>query len=282
MLNLFKNYIGLGVAGNFAGHLEQAGEAVDFAKVKTKEEGAPKAIFPFYVPSLHLDEKEKFLAQYPLSSETLQFPTKRNDVDHLQIEPEVALICEIIYQDNKVVELKARHFTAYNDCSIRCPNAHKISEKKNWGLCSKGISTNLIEIDKFEEGGILDHYNIASFLKRQDQLHTYGVDSPAVNYNYFHQKLIDWIIDRMNNQPDVDPMNNIAHLLEQANYPTRAIIAIGATRYTPFGETNFLQEKDKSIVVVYDQRKYSPQDIQQMAQEEMFAPDVSAVVQEVI
>lgn len=281
MLNLFKNYIGLGVAGNFAGHLEQAGEASDFAEVKTKDEQAPKAIFPFYVPSYQLDPQEQFLSQYPLSSETIQFP-KLSDADHLQIEPEIALVCEIIYQDNKVVDLIPRHFTAYNDCSIRRPGANKISEKKNWGLCSKGISTNLIEIDKFKSGGIVDHYNIASFLKRGDELNAYGVDSAAIAYSYFHQQLIDWIIERMNNQPDVDPMNNIAKLLAQSNYPTRAIIAIGATRYTPFGQTNFLQKKDKSIIAVYDNRKYSSEDIEQMAKDEIFAPDISALIQEVI
>lgn len=45
----------------------------------------------------------------------------------------------------------------------------------------------------------------------------------------------------MNNQPDEGPMNHIASLLEQANYPEQAIISIGATRYTEFGETHFLQ-----------------------------------------
>ena len=38
-----------GVAGNFTGHLEQAGEAGDFANVITKEQNAPKAIFPTYI-----------------------------------------------------------------------------------------------------------------------------------------------------------------------------------------------------------------------------------------
>ena len=56
----------------------------------------------------------------------------------------------------------------------------------------------------------------------------------------------------MNNQPDEGPMNHIASLLEQANYPKQAIISIGATRYTEFGETHFLQPNDLSIVAVYD------------------------------
>ena len=47
----FEQMIGFGVAGNFAGHLEQAGEAADFTQVKTENAIQPKAIFPFYVPS---------------------------------------------------------------------------------------------------------------------------------------------------------------------------------------------------------------------------------------
>ena len=62
-----KEIIGFGIAGNFALHLEQAGEADDFALVKTDDEYAPKGIFPCYfhilkdilmlslVPSVHLN-----------------------------------------------------------------------------------------------------------------------------------------------------------------------------------------------------------------------------------
>ena len=39
-----------GVAGNFTGHLEQAGEAKDFSNIATKDKNAPKAIFPTYLP----------------------------------------------------------------------------------------------------------------------------------------------------------------------------------------------------------------------------------------
>ena len=43
----FEQMIGFGVAGNFAGHLEQAGEAADFTQVKTENAIQPKAIFLF-------------------------------------------------------------------------------------------------------------------------------------------------------------------------------------------------------------------------------------------
>lgn len=42
-----SKFIGLGVAGNFTGHLEQAGEDRDFVKIQTSEVHQPKAIFPF-------------------------------------------------------------------------------------------------------------------------------------------------------------------------------------------------------------------------------------------
>ena len=41
-----SKFIGLGVAGNFAGHLEQAGEASDFVTVVVRDTSAPKALFP--------------------------------------------------------------------------------------------------------------------------------------------------------------------------------------------------------------------------------------------
>ena len=38
----WDNIFGIGVAGNFTGHLEQAGEAKDFLHVRVSDEQAPK------------------------------------------------------------------------------------------------------------------------------------------------------------------------------------------------------------------------------------------------
>jgi len=256
----FEQMIGFGVAGNFAGHLEQAGEAADFTQVKTESAIQPKAIFPFYVPS----EKAGFLSTYPLSHNQINFP---QGADNLQIEPEIALICDLIYKGKQVEQIIPRYFAAYNDCSIRRPNAKKICEKKNWGKASKGISSKLIPLSSFIKGSEIDQYRIACFHKRN---------------SYFHQQLLDWIVDRMNNQPDEGPMNHIASLLEQANYPKQAIISIGATRYTEFGETHFLQPNDLSIVVVYNGEKHSAEEIEKMARDEKFADDISVLIQKVV
>lgn len=272
----FKHAIGFGVAGNFAGHLEQAGEAADFKQVQVQEAHQPKAIFPFYVPHI----EDSFLSVYPLSSDTLRFP---KDADNLQIEPEVAIICKIEYdEEHRVTALLPTAFGAYNDCSIRRPGANKIADKKNWGAQTKGLSANLILLDGFEAGCNLDQYRIACFHRRGDQFNVYGVDSPTLGYSYFHQKLLAWMVDRMNNQPDQGPMHHIAALLQAAGYPQQAVISIGATRYTAFGESHFLQPGDVSIVVVYNANQYNADEVVNMAKQQQFAHDLSVLVQTVV
>lgn len=241
----FKDCIGLGVAGNFAHHLEQAGELEDFKNVITKEEGAPKGLFPFYLPN-----SEGFLGLYSISSTHIELPKYEANA---QVEPEVAILFEIIYNEDKYVkDIIAKKFTAFNDCTIRKEGAKKISEKKSWCDASKGMAEDWIEIEKFEEGGIMDRYHLCSFVKRNDILHPYGVDAPLLGYSYFYTKLKDWIVEKMNEQKDFGPLEDIEIHLKNSFYPRHAIISIGATAYAEFGENNYLESGDEIYVIVYD------------------------------
>jgi len=145
--------IGLGVAGNFAGHLEQAGEASDFVNVEVEDARAPKGVFPFYVPG----SGEHFLHQQPISSTRLRL---LEGGENHQAEPEVALLCELTYDEGRVIGIRPRTAFAHNDCSIRRPGARKISEKKNWGPETKGTAETGIEIDHFGPGGVLDGLSV--------------------------------------------------------------------------------------------------------------------------
>jgi len=253
-----KKFLGLGVAGNFAYHLEQAGEASDFVDVKVDDKNAPKGMFPFYIPN-----SDSFVGTYPLSSTTIIHPRTKDG--NLHMEPEVALICEVVYKDDTIVDIIPNFFTAYNDCSIRKESAKKISEKKNWGEETKGISPQIQQIDKFEKGGVMDSFHIASFLKRDGELYPYGEDSPVLTYNYFYTQLKAWMIDKMNNQQAEGPLENLKVLILEANKPEGVVISIGATSYTPFGESTFLEIGDEIFVYVYDSQRYSYQDIQNHA-----------------
>ena len=242
-----EHIIGLGVAGNFAHHLEQAGELEDFKDVVTEAPDAPKGIFPFYLP-----RSKCFLGLYSIGSDTLTLPDHEANA---QVEPEIAVVFDIVYDENKkVVDLVAEKFTAFNDCTIRKEGAKKISEKKSWGANSKGIGHKWIEIDKFEKGGIMDHYRLCSFVQRDGVLHPYGVDAPLPGYSYFYGKLKHWLIEKMNHQKSHGPLENIAEHLEACGYPEQAFISIGATAYAEFGENNYLQSGDEIYVVAYDGR----------------------------
>ncbi|HHQ4720388.1 DUF5718 family protein [Aeromonas veronii] len=272
-----SKFIGLGVAGNFAGHLEQAGEASDFVAVVVRDTTAPKALFPFFVPG-HPGQ----LGVFPLSDKAIFLPEAAVSGDEkVQIEPEVALWCELEYAGKQVVAIHPRAFGAYNDCSIRRPNAKKISEKKNWGEESKGLAANLLPLSGFAAGGELDDYRIACYLERDGELHAYGVDSAAIDYSYFHGKLLDWAIDKFNHQQDEGPAEHIQGLLAQAGHPPHALISIGATRYTPFGETHFLKPGDTSCVVVYPGSRYSEAEIREAIRTRSFGADVSVLLQAV-
>ena len=274
-----EKMIAFGVAGNFTGHLEQAGEIKDFLKVEAKK-NAPKAIFPVFVPN-----SEDYLGIYPFSNKEIKFPELGDFAKfNLQIEPELAIIAELVYNDNKeVINIIPKFFTAYNDCSIRKEGARKIAEKKNWGFNSKGISSQILSLDSFDETSTIKNYRIASFLLRDKQIYEYGIDSRVADYSYFYQELLTWIVEKINTQQDQDPISQITPLIKKANYPQNAIISVGATRYTEFGEKNFLQPKDISLVIIYDETKYNHQNILDMIAKNEFAQEnISVLKQEII
>ena len=268
-----------GVAGNFTGHLEQAGEASSFAEVKTAEPNAPKALFPTYIPGAKAPTPE-FLGTFPFDEYRIIFPT---GVDKLQIEPECAIVCDCVWQGGILKDLKPLVFGASNDCSIRREGASKISEKKNWGPSSKGLASNLIKLDTFESGGILDKYRIASFMIREGVVHAYGEDSAVRDYSYIYGKLKAWLLDRFNQQENKGPAEDLHAYLNASGLPQRVMVSVGATRYTDFGEHNFLKNGDRSVVVVYPENVYSKEEIiHRVERDNLEEDDISVLSQELV
>ncbi|MDY0117699.1 MAG: DUF5718 family protein [Sulfurimonadaceae bacterium] len=282
----YKNFIGLGIAGNFALHLAQAGELEDFKDIITTDEAAPKGMFPFYLPrpsnptdaaSLHA---KKILSTYPLSSDLIRHP--QNGLK-IQAEPEVGLMCELIYSAGKLSDIKPTYFGAYNDCSIRVAGASKISDKKNWGEYSKGFSNELIAIDTFSEGGIMDNYSICSFLRRDNTLTQYGENVALLGYSYFYEKLTEWMKNQIISQEDFGPLEPLEEYFLACNNPAHAIISIGATRYTTYGEETFLAPHDEIIVVLYNHKEFSFDAMQEMIKNKNYTDkNLSVLAQKVI
>lgn len=251
-----RSWFGLGVAGNFAGHLEQAGEAGDFTSVEAESAEAPKGIFPWYVPG-----HDSFLGTFPLACDHVALPAGEA-LPNLQIEPEVGVACRVRYDSGRVSALEPFALGAFNDCSIRREGAAKISHKKNWGAGSKGIAPVLFEISDLSPDGPTAPLRLACFLRRPDgTLHAYGADSPLSGYSYYGDQLLDWIAERLANQHGAPgtPLEDAGALMAGAGQPEHALIGIGATRYTDVGASTYLQPGDESIVAVYDAERTAPE-----------------------
>jgi Family of unknown function (DUF5718) len=254
-LHELRSWAGLGVAGNFAGHLEQAGEAADFVNVTTAESDAPKGIFPFYIP-----KSDQFLSVFPLSFDAVAKPLVA-DPAALQIEPEVGLACTLEYDSSgRLTAVTPFAFGAYNDCSIRRPGASKISEKKNWGTASKGVSERFLSLGSESLESATRPFRLACYLRRGDALHPYGIDSPLLGYSYYGDRLLNWIVDTLNTQvgSPSTPLEPVGDYLREAGQPRQALISIGATRYTDLGENTYLEVGDEAIVVVYSGDECAP------------------------
>lgn len=283
----YKNFLGLGIAGNFALHLDQAGEAEDFKDIITADEAAPKGMFPFFLPRQQNPVKQAelhaktILTTYPLGADNLKLPQDKEL--NVQAEPEVGLICDLEYTTGRLSKITPRYFGAYNDYSIRVKGAEKISDKKNWGHDTKGFSNNIIEIDKFSAGGNIDNYSICSFLRRDGEVHAYGEDVELTGYSYFHEKLTEWMLNQINVQENFGPLEPLNEYIHACDNPCEAIISIGATRYTEFGESTFLQTGDESIVIVYDATKLTNSDVVEMVKNSKYDhSNMSLLTQKVI
>lgn len=244
----FREFLGFGVIGNFANHLQQAGEAEDFKHIAVEDCNAPKGIFPFYIP-----QNNGFLGRFCIDCQSLIIPQDAQ----VQAEPELALICNIEYENKSVKNIIPTHFAAFNDASIRnFKNATKLSQKKNFSSACKGIGAPIELVGDFSKNGMLDSYSLTSFVIIDGKAHQYGNNTKVTNYNYFYSKLINWMKITINNQRDSGVLEDLSAILKANNYPKNAIFSIGATSYAPFGEDRYLQKDDEICICLYNHKEY--------------------------
>lgn len=265
-----NEFLGFGVAGNFANHLQQAGEFKDFANMQTEEANAPVGIFPFYIPN-----SGTILGRYCFNNQNIILPP--NPDFNVQAEPEVALECDLEYKDGKVTKITPKYFMAFNDTSVRNDkNAKKLSQKKNFSEGSKAMGQK-IPIDTFSTGGICDNYSLASFIIIDEKVQDYGESSELIGYSYFYEKLIEWIKNKLNTQEEFSVLENMQEVLKEAKYPKKALIAVGATRYTHLAETRFLKKGDTICIVVYNHKKYTLDEIKDIITQKCITSDIQEI-----
>ncbi|WP_223159382.1 DUF5718 family protein [Vibrio sp. Y2-5] len=245
---------GIGIAGNFAGHLQQTGEEKGLqGSVDTQ---SPQALFPFYVPGAN----ESYLNLNPYSFDVLMLPS--DPTAKVQMEPEIALITKVKYLGTSVLGFEPEGMTLFNDATYRNAVADKLAQKKNWGAASKGIASKVIPLSDFSKNADLDKYRFCSFLGRDNQWNLCCNDVSLGDYSYSYEQLIAWLVSQSNAQKHEGALHSIQELLGQAGYPERILISLGSSRYTLFGESHQLSSKDKVCAVLYDSTRIDLDEIQ--------------------
>ena len=90
-------------------------------------------------------------------------------------------------------------------------------------------------------------------------------------------------IEKLNNQKDEGPTENLNSYLANKEKPSQILISIGATRYTDFGKSNFLQANDKSVVILYPSSKYTDEEILSIAKNQNYShKDISLLCQDIV
>lgn len=245
----------LGIAGNSAGHLQQTGESQGFSRFD--DSNKPQALFPFYVANCSNQD----LNIPPYSAQQLRLPDAEQA--RVQMEPELALKLRASYDaQGKLSALQPMAMTLVNDATYRNAQVTKLAQKKNWGTASKGLASDEILIEDFTAGSLLDDFRLCGFHQRDGQWHLCGADVALTEYSYFYQDLQHWLLTQIQDQQDQALLHNIQDLLVEASHPETILIAIGATRYSDYGEQHQLLSGDQTAVVLYDSKAY---EIEQVA-----------------
>ena len=71
----------------------------------------------------------------------------------------------------------------------------------------------------------------------------------------FHEPLLAWIVDRINNQRNEDKWDDVGELVRAAGYPPR-VDRPRRRHLHGVGRENYLKERDEAVVIVYDDAKF--------------------------
>merc|ERR1712181_199660 len=101
-------------------------------------------------------------------------------------------------------------------------------------------------------------------IKRKGNIHLYSAPAPARTYLMYNNELLDWVVDRLNNQQTDGILGYISDLIRLADYPTSMWIMLGAGEYTEWGQKNFIEVGDECLVVIYDETVHTqgPTDVE--------------------
>ena len=98
------------------------------------------------------------------------------------------------------------------------------------------------------------------------------------------EELMNWSVEKFNHQKYEGPAEEISKQLKASVNPSEIMISVGGTRYNDYGNSHYLKDVDKAVVVVYPEDIYSEDQILNLVESGEIdkKADISALVQDVI
>ena len=98
------------------------------------------------------------------------------------------------------------------------------------------------------------------------------------------EELMNWSVEKFNHQKYEGPAEEISKQLQASVNPSEIMISVGGTRYNDYGNSHYLKDVDKAVVVVYPEDIYSEDQILNLVESGEIdkKADISALVQDVI
>ncbi len=221
----------IGIIGNYFGHLSGAEDV--------QEHLLPNGIFV-----IRREHEETLTTQ-----SQVKYPPAGSHVD---IEPEFVIRFKMHYENGKVAGLSPLQMTIGNDFTIRkLEGSEKISQRKAWGEKSKGIHPLWWDMKPFTPENYGKNLKLISYIERKGEFHCATPLVDCSETKVFCSELINWIIDRINNQLNEGMYEAILPEVIDNDYPEELILYTGAPNYSQWGEENFLEVGDKVYIAGY-------------------------------
>lgn len=176
--------------------------------------------------ALHVPEGGDFLGVYPFSMEEWRLPP---GADALDFDLSLALFGELEYGPGGVVErFLPRGALPLLGASVG-EAGMKWSARRSWGPASRPLAGQMVLIDDFLPGGILDRLRVGAWVSRDGEL--VGGCEPvraADAYGLFDAPTLDSLVFMVNHQAEHGAFERMSTRVAEAGEPMHALVSLGA------------------------------------------------------
>lgn len=176
--------------------------------------------------ALHVPEAEDFLGVYPFSAGEWRLPP---GAAGLRFDLSLALFGELEYGPGGVLEQFVPRGALPMLGASTGEAGMKWGVRRSWGPASRPAADQMVVLDDFLPGGILDRLRVCAWVSRGGEwLAAPAPVRAASAYGLFDAPTLDSLVFMVNHQADHGPFEAVAGRVAQAMEPMHGLVSLGA------------------------------------------------------